>query len=254
MPTDATSVPGGLTSWSVHAVNLPDHASNAIHTDAGARAAGFDAALVAGVTVYAYLAHVPLAGWGIDWLRSGGGEVQFRHPVLDGRLVEFVPDGPGAPGGPGDDVAVTVRTGATTNATGTLALAGTHPARCTGDGDALEPMSFEDPGEWNDYVRRAGDDLTVCDDHGVVHPVAWMSIGNQFFHQQMVTGPGIHVRSRFRHLDTARVDERVDATASVVDRFDSRAGRRAILDVRISAGGRPVAVYEHEAIIELATA
>ena len=41
------------TTWSVQARNLPEHASNPIHTDEGGRAAGFDAALVAGVTVYA---------------------------------------------------------------------------------------------------------------------------------------------------------------------------------------------------------
>ncbi|SVB41331.1 uncharacterized protein METZ01_LOCUS194185, partial [marine metagenome] len=40
-------------SWSVRARNLPEHARNPIHTDEGGRAAGFDAALVAGVTVYA---------------------------------------------------------------------------------------------------------------------------------------------------------------------------------------------------------
>ena len=32
--------------WSVTAVNLPEHARNAIHTDAGARAAGIRCLLV----------------------------------------------------------------------------------------------------------------------------------------------------------------------------------------------------------------
>ena len=43
------------STWSVHAKNLPEHSRNAIHTDEGGKAAGFDGALVAGVTVYAYL-------------------------------------------------------------------------------------------------------------------------------------------------------------------------------------------------------
>ena len=57
-----------LTTWSVQARNLPEHAANPIHTDEGGRAAGFDAALVAGVTVYAYVTrpssrHGALDGW-----------------------------------------------------------------------------------------------------------------------------------------------------------------------------------------------
>ena len=41
------------------------------------------------------------------------------------------------------------------------------------------------------------------------------------------------------------------ADAVVVDRFDSRAGKRAIAHVYITADGQPVADYEHEAIVEL---
>ena len=48
-----------LRDHQVVAQNLPEHARNPIHTDEGARAAGFDRALVAGVTTYAYLANVP---------------------------------------------------------------------------------------------------------------------------------------------------------------------------------------------------
>ena len=46
-----------LTHWSTRAINLPDHANNLIHTDEGARAAGFPGALVAGATIYAYMTH-----------------------------------------------------------------------------------------------------------------------------------------------------------------------------------------------------
>ena len=54
-------------TWTVQARNLPDHASNKIHTDDGARAAGFESALVAGVTTYAYLTRPLVAAWGLDW-------------------------------------------------------------------------------------------------------------------------------------------------------------------------------------------
>ena len=45
-------------------------------------AAGFPAALVAGVTVYAYLCHLPLVT--MVWrVQHGGGEVRFKQPVFD---------------------------------------------------------------------------------------------------------------------------------------------------------------------------
>ena len=82
--------------WSVTAQNLPEHARNPIHTDDGARAAGFPAALVAGVTTYAYLCHPVVAAWGLDWVRDGAGEVRFRSPVFAGDRVTCAPamDGP----------------------------------------------------------------------------------------------------------------------------------------------------------------
>ena len=62
-----------------------------IHTDEGAREAGFSAALVAGVTSYAYLTHPVVEAWGVDWLRHGGGEVRFRSPVISGDLLTCTP-------------------------------------------------------------------------------------------------------------------------------------------------------------------
>ena len=77
--------------WSVKAQNLPEHARNPIHTDAGAQAAGFPRALVAGVTTYAYMTHPLIVAWGEDWLACGGGEVRFRRPVFDHDVLRCVP-------------------------------------------------------------------------------------------------------------------------------------------------------------------
>ena len=82
---------GVLETWTVRARNLPEHADNRIHTDAGARAAGFPAALVAGVTTYAYLTHPIVAAWGLDWVANGGGEVRFDAPVFDHDDVTCTP-------------------------------------------------------------------------------------------------------------------------------------------------------------------
>ena len=230
-----------LDTWSTVAVNLPDHANNAIHTDAGARAAGFTSALVAGVTVYAYMTHVPAAAWGREWLASGGGHVRFRTPVLEADVVDFVPV----------DGTVEARVDGVTRSECAVSLVGSRPPKCTGAGEHLDPISFVADQTWNDYAWRAGDDLSIYADEQIVHPVTWMRVANDFFHTQVVRGSWIHVRSNLQHLGVASVGAQIDATAVVIDRFDSRAGKRAILDVAISANGSPVARYEHEAIIEL---
>ena len=144
------------TTWSVRARNLPEHARNLIHTDEGGRAAGFDAALVAGVTVYAYLTRPIVEAWGEGWLRRGGAHVEFLAPVQAADRVDCVPvvvDG-----------ATEVR--ATVN--------GEVRARCTAWSTAPETTGPRGPlnetlerrqvqltGDWDDYGQRAGDDLAL---------------------------------------------------------------------------------------------
>ena len=77
-----------LVAWSAVAPNLPEHADNPIHTDEGAREAGYPAAVVAGTTVYALMTHPPAVAWGDDWIGRGGCEVRFRGPVLEDDQVE----------------------------------------------------------------------------------------------------------------------------------------------------------------------
>jgi hypothetical protein len=232
-----------LAAWSTPAVNLPEHADNAIHTDAGARAAGFPSALVAGVTVYAYMTHVPAAAWGLDWLRGGGAHVRFRSPVFDQDVVNCVPIADGI---------VEAQVGGVARSACAATRVGSRPDRCTGVGEELLPIEFVADELWATYATRAGDNLPIYTDDQILHPVTWMRVANQFFHEQIVAGSWIHVRSHLLHHGVARLGAAITATAIVVDRFDSRAGERAILDVRISADGHPVATYEHEAIVKLA--
>ena len=99
---------------------------------------------------------------------------------------------------------------------------------------------------------RAGDDAAIYAEDGFAHPSSWPRIANRFCHEQLVTGSWIHVRSRIAHLGSAAIGTEIRAVAAVVERIDSRAGERAILDVRITADGRDAAAVEHEAIISLA--
>jgi acyl dehydratase len=69
--------------------------------------------------------------------------------------------------------------------------------------------------------------------------------------RNLVDGAWIHTRSRIRHHGIAHVGAMATVQATVVDRFDTRSGRRAVLDVAISVDGALVATIEHEAIVAL---
>lgn len=233
-----------ITPWVVRAANLPEHGDNPVHTDDGARAAGHERALVAGTTVYAYLTHPVAAAWGVDWLTDGGGEVRFRSPVFDEDDVEVAAvDHEG-------------RTRLEAHSRGALratfdvwlGLATPGPMR----GDEQPSLVVEIDDALAGYGRRAGDDLALYDDFGLAHPSLSAVLGNRAMMASVVDGPWIHVRSHISHQGIIRPGDVAVVDYSIADRFDSRAGERAILDLRVSVDDRPVLAVEHEAIIRLA--
>jgi acyl dehydratase len=238
---------GVLETWTVQARNLAEHADNRIHTDAGARAAGFPGALVAGVTTYAYLTHPIVAAWGLDWVANGGGEVRFDAPVFDHDEVTCTPVVDD------DAVVVTARCGAEHESRATLrAVAHGGPLPAVRDGTPLTSRRVQLGDRWGaDYGERVGDDLDVYRREGVIHPAVWPALANHVVGADLVRGPWIHLRSIVRHHGLAPADSVVDVHAVVVDRFHRRSGERAIVDVLIEVEGRPVASLEHEAIIAL---
>ncbi len=242
-----------LQPWSTEAINLPDHADNLIHTDEGARAAGFERALVAGTTVYAYMTHPVVAAWGVEWLASGGGELRLRRPVFDGEQVDCTvnkiptddPDG----GSERGDVTVTAEVGGEPRAG--LEVWRSVDAPALRHGEALSPVEVVLDQTHLDYGQRAGDDLGLYAEQRIAHPVTWANLANTVFKENLVTGPWIHVRSRIFHEGVAPIGATIRAEAWLVERFDSRAGERALVDMRMYADGRPVVTVEHEAIIVL---
>lgn len=226
----------------MEAVNLPEHGDNPVHTDVGARAAGYDRALVAGTTVYAYLTHPVAAAWGERWVLGGSAEVRLRAPVFDRDHVEVAP---------GDDAnTVEARVGGDVRAMLAVALTAEEPERRAG----AELPSIEVPLDHQrvSYARRAGDSLDLYDRLGTVHPVLWPTVANHVFTRFLVDGPWVHTRSRVVHQGPAAPGAVLEVASTVVEVFQSRAGERAIVDVRMAVAGSPVAYVEHEAIIRLA--
>ncbi len=232
--------------WTVTARNLPEHARNPIHTDTGARAAGFARALVAGVTTYAYLVHPPMAAWGETWIASGGGEVRFRRPVFDGDLVRCAPEIDR------DSVVVAAITDEPEQPRAVFRAVRRADARIAmRAGEVLPVKQVQLRGEWgSDYGNRAGDELALCADLGIVHPAVWPALANHVVHSEVARGSWIHTRSIVRHHAAAAAGATALVRSVVVRRFESH-GERAVLDVEIEVDGVVVATLEHEAIVAL---
>ena len=232
-----------LQPWSVRAINLPEHADNPIHTDAGALAAGFPAALVAGTTVYAYMTRPPVVAWGESWLASGGGELRLKQAVLDNDVVDCVI------AETDDGVAVEATVDGEMRAS--FGVWHDEQAPAMRGGDALPVMEMELTESWADYGVRGGDDLTLYADRGVAHPALWPSLANAIFKEHLVVGSWIHTRSRIYHQSVASVGEQLRIESTVFDRFATRAGERAVVDLAMFANDRPVCRIEHEALVAL---
>lgn len=237
--------------WKVTAQNLPEHAGNPIHTDEGARAEGFPAALVAGVTTYAYLTHPLVAAWGVDWLTRGGGEVRFTAPVFARRALACTPTA--RPDGSVIVEAVDPTEDRNPRAV-FEAVRDSGPPPVARDGEVLPSRQFVLDGRYGaDYGARAGDDLALYIQEGIVHPAVWPAIANTIMSTELVNGSWIHTRSIVRHHAVAHQGATVTVHATVVDRF-VRHGERAVVDIAIDHDGALVATMEHEAIIDLTVA
>ena len=233
--------------WSVTAQNLPEHAHNRIHTDEGAREFGFPAALVAGVTTYAYQCHPLIEAWGLDWVAQGGVELRLRAPVFQDDRVRCVPRA----GDNGSVMVDAIVDDPDSPRAIVQAWQVDHRLAPKRPGDDLPTYEFTlDELHGPDYSMRAGDDLDLLVREGVVHPAVWPSLANGIFAKELVRGSWIHTRSRITHLGLAYAGASIRITSRVIERFVRR-GERAIVDLLIEADGRPVASIEHEAIIDL---
>ncbi|MEZ5342374.1 MAG: hypothetical protein R2706_13280 [Acidimicrobiales bacterium] len=209
----------GLAAFAIAARNLPEHQDNPIHTDDGARRQGFPGALVAGVTVYAYLTRPPAAGWGVPWLTGGASEVRFRRPVAANAALTCQPTVR-----EGSDFVDAVSDGEL-HATCQVWLDGSRRAPApmvARPGDQLRPLDAVLDDHWARYGQRCGDELSLYDDEGLAHPSVWPCLANRLTHQQLVDGPWIHTRSKIVHLGRAERGDQIRAEAVVVDRFDTR--------------------------------
>jgi len=233
-------------TWSVHAKNLPEHARNPIHTDEGGKAAGFDGALVAGVTVYAYLTNPILTLWGVDWLREGSSVVEFKSPVLADELVECITVL--------DDMSLNVNATVSNQIRAQCTAFIGKPVSSNSPDSSIELLETEEihlVNEWENYGHRLGDDHEIYSELGVIHPAVWPSLANYVVEKNLVTGAWVHTRSKISHHDLVQIGSVATLESRVINRFETKAGNRAVINVAVTVEGEKVAEVEHEAIVSL---
>jgi hypothetical protein len=248
--------------YDVEAFNTATTSSNKIHDDAVAREYGFRGGLVPGVDVYAYMTHVPVSHWGIEFLRHGWMTARFEKPVYDGQQVSVT-------GASEDDALLLEVTGpdGVVRATGRASL--TPPptdrevppeaplpdprppasAESLRPGTVLGSIADEfDPNRALEYLAAVREDLAIYTEGPYAHPGWMLRFANSILTANVVLGPWIHVSSDVALLGVVGNGQAIDVHGAVVDEYERKGHRFVDLDVAILAEGDLVQRIHHTAI------
>lgn len=257
-------MPSHLAPYEVRAHNGAAASENKIHDDTVAQRFGFKGALVPGVAVFAYMAHLPVARWGRAWLARGAADCRFLKPVYDGNMARVSADAEG------DGLALLVESAGERCATGHAAMpleraapaidslsAGTPPAErpkaseeSLAVGRALGIAPFiVDHAIHSAYLDEIGETDPLYRTEGLVHPGQILRLANFALLQNVVLGPWIHVGSTIRFHTLARIGEaltlRSRITANDVNKGHAIVAFDAIV---VADDARAVAEIGHSAI------
>jgi acyl dehydratase len=252
-----------LEAYSVVAYNTARDSENKIHDNTVARRFGFFGGLVPGVDVYAYMAHLPVARWGREFLAHGSLEARFLKPVYDGETTTVSAretDG-------GLDIEVTSR--GVLCATGHAAMTHTPPPRldafeetaATAERSPADEVSLrigrrlaikplEITAEWAArYVEDVRERDPIYLREGLSHPGQLARLFNWALTHNVVLGPWIHVASKVDHFAAARVGDTLTVRANVTANYEKKGHRFVELDGLVVANATtPIARIAHTAI------
>jgi acyl dehydratase len=256
---------GRATSiYRVEAFNTAKASENKIHDDAVARRFGFGGGLVPGVDVYGYMAHLPVARWGPEWLERGAAECRFQKPVYDGNIAAVTASETV------DGLDLRVESHGETCATGRASFpAGLEPlpevldepppppaARPAASKSSLavgtllgiHPLQIT-----RELVEQCVADLreteTLYLRDGLAHPVIIARTGNWALNHNVVLGPWMHVGSKIQHLAAAHIGDELSVRARVTANYEHKGHQFVDADVVVLANRRAlVARIAHTAI------
>ena len=253
-------------AYEVNALNTAATSDNKIYDDTVARQFGFRGALVPGVEVYAYMAHLPVARWGRAWLESGQMDCRFLEPVYDGEIARVT-----ATEG-NDELLLCVESNQERCATG-RAFMPSDPSRLAPPVDALpastppirRPKASEislAPGRTlgitpltidRSLLFSYLDDIRETDPiyliEGLVHPGQILRLANMALVQNVLFGPWIHVGSKVRNYAAAHVGEQLTLRSKITSNAVSKGHSIVEFDAVVIANGeKSVAEITHVAI------
>ncbi len=242
-----------IAAYEVSAFNTATASENKIHDDTTARQFGFHGALVPGVEVYAYMAHIPVARWGRAWLESGEAACRFRKPVYDGAVVRVTATDEF------DGLTLCAESAGVCCATGHVSMpserrpapaidalpAGAPPAeRPNASETSLEPgralgiapltihrlmlLTYLDEIRETDPVYRT---------EGLAHPGQILRLANNALLQNVVLGPWIHVGSKIRNHASVRVGEQLTLRSKITSNVVSKGHAIVEFDAIVIAEG-----------------
>ena len=254
-----------MAAYEVNAFNTAAASENKIHDDAIAQRFGFRGALVPGVEVFAYMAHMPVARWGRSWLESGQAECRFFKPVYDGAIARVTATAEG------DVLALGVTSGQDRCATGHALIAadrrpappidalpaGAPPAErpaasetslAPGRALGIRPLTIDRAmlGTYLDDIRETE---PIYRTEGLVHPGQILRLANMALVQNVVLGPWIHVGSKLRNYAAVHVGEQLTLRSKITSNAISKGHSIVEFDAIVIADGqRSVAEITHVAI------
>lgn len=252
-------------AYEVNALNTAATSDNKIYDDTVARQFGFRGALVPGVEVYAYMAHLPVARWGRAWLESGQMDCRFLEPVYDGEIARVT-----ATEG-NDELLLCVESNQERCATGRAFMpsdrrlappvdalpASTPPIRrpeaseislAPGRTLGITPLTID-----RSLLFSYLDDIRETDPiyliEGLVHPGQILRLANMALVQNVLLGPWIHVGSKVRHYAAAHVGEQLTLRSKITSNAVSKGHSIVEFDAVVIANGKKsVAEITHVAI------
>ncbi len=232
-----------ITTYEVSAFNTAVASDNKIHDDSIARQFGFRGGLVPGVEVYAYMAHMPVARWGRNWLERGEADCRFLKPVYDGAIAcitatdqddghslnvesagvrcatgrAFMPSDQRSPPPAVDSLPRGIPPAERSKAS-EISLA---PGRSLG----VAPVTM-DRAMFSTYLDEIRETDPIYSVEGLVHPGQILWLANNALVQNVVLGPWIHVGSRVRDHDLARVGEQLTLGSKITSNVHWRSRSR----------------------------
>jgi len=258
-------VSAAIAAYELNAFNTATASENKIHDDAMARRFGFRGGLVPGVEVFAYMAHMPVARWGRNWLERGQAECRFLKPVYDGAVARVTATEDG------DALDLSVTSAQDRCATGRAFIpaerrvappidalpiatppserpAANETSLAPGRALGITPVTI-DRAMLGNYLDDIRETEPIYRTEGLVHPGQILRLANQALVQNVVLGPWIHVGSKLRNYAAVHVGQQLTLRSRITSNAVSKGHAIVEFDAIVVADGeRSVAEITHVAI------